>query len=98
MYSTAYLTIGNFEALLSLVQFVYKYPTTVGIRKTHWSILVQTAGLYTIMKYFKKWIKDKLQLYMYTASYLIIRNFDALLYPVQFMLRYPTTVAIREVM
>ena len=35
MYTDAWLIIGNHEALLPPVQFVYKYPTTMECRKSH---------------------------------------------------------------
>ena len=35
MYTAAELILGNFEALLSLVEFVYWFPTTVGIRESY---------------------------------------------------------------
>ena len=35
MYTVAWLIIGNFEALLSPVKFVHKYPTTVRCRESH---------------------------------------------------------------
>ena len=35
MYTAAYLIICKFEALVSPIQFVYRFPTTVGVRESH---------------------------------------------------------------